>query len=102
MDTFALILVGILGVVLGVTVCRQNFQVRLHEFVNRERFPQKERRKNMLLKHLRTYGQLNNEEAQELLGVSDSTIVNYFDELEEEERVRQVGETGRGVYYELT
>lgn len=102
MDILILIIIGILGISLGFTLGRVGAREHLSYFVNKERYPLKERRKDMLLKHLKDRGQLTNSEAEELLGVTDRTVVNYFDELEEEGRVVQVGESGRGVYYELT
>jgi len=44
---------------------------------------------------------ITNDEIQELLGISHATAARYFDELEEQRLVKQVGKTGRGVYYEL-
>jgi Fic family protein len=102
MQTFILIIIGIVGVLLGFILGRAGAHRHLSSFVNTERYPLKERRKGMLLKHLKDRGELTNSEAQELLGVSDSTITLYFDELEEEGSVIQVGETGRGVYYTLS
>ena len=43
---------------------------------------------------------LTNEDVQKLLRVTDRTARRYFDELEKENRVKQVGEVGRGVFYE--
>jgi len=41
-----------------------------------------------------------NDDIEALLGVSDATATRYLDELEKEGRIRQVGRTGRHVYYE--
>ena len=41
-----------------------------------------------------------NNDIENLLGVSDATATRYLDELEKEGRIRQVGKTGRYVYYE--
>jgi Fic family protein len=46
-------------------------------------------------------GKTNNDEVQGLLHVSDASAENYLDELEKEGKIRQVGETGRSVEYEL-
>lgn len=43
---------------------------------------------------------LTNEDVQKLLRVTNRTARRYFDELEKENRVKQVGEVGRGVFYE--
>lgn len=102
MQTFILIIIGILGILLGFILGRAGAHKHLSSYVNKERYPLKERRKRMLLKHLKDREKLTNSEAQDLLGVSDSTITLYFDELEEEGDVVQIGETGRGVYYELS
>ncbi len=101
MQTFTLIIIGVLGIALGLILGRAGSNKHLSNFVNKERYPLKERRKTMLLKHLKDRERLTNSKAQELLGVSDTTAVRYFDELEEEGLVVQKGEHGRGVYYEL-
>lgn len=44
---------------------------------------------------------VTNDNVQKALDVSDATATNYLEELEEEGKIRQVGTTGRGVYYEL-
>ena len=40
-----------------------------------------------------------NDDLQDLLGVSDTTIGRYLDELEKEGKIKQVGKTGIGVFY---
>jgi len=102
MQTFTLLIVGILGIALGFTLGRRGAREHLSTFINKERYIGKERKKDMLLKHLGDRGRLTNSETQELLGISDSTVVRYFDELEEEGKVVQKGESGRDVYYELS
>lgn len=71
-------------------------------YVNSERGSEKEARKKMIVARLREGKRLTNEDVQRLFEVSDSTATRYFDELQEEGRVEQVGETGRGVYYRVT
>ena len=41
-----------------------------------------------------------NNDVEKLLGISDATATRYFEELEQEGKVRQIGDTGAGVYYE--
>jgi len=41
-----------------------------------------------------------NDDVQTLLGVSDATATRYLDELEKQGIIRQVGQTGKHVYYE--
>lgn len=43
---------------------------------------------------------LANNEVEKFLGVSDATATRYLDELEKEGFIRQVGRTGKHVYYE--
>ncbi len=40
-------------------------------------------------------------EIEKLLKVSGKTARKYLDELEDENKIRQVGKTGRGIYYVL-
>lgn len=101
MQTLLLIIVGIIGVGVGMGLGHKRAAERLDNFINKERPFLKEKRKRMLLKHLKSHRKLTNDEAQRLLGVSDTTVVTYFDELEKEGSVTQVGDLGRGVYYEL-
>jgi predicted HTH transcriptional regulator len=44
---------------------------------------------------------VTNEEIQKLLNISDATVARYFDDLEKEGIVKQVGETGQSVYYDI-
>jgi len=102
METFILIIIGTLGIALGFTLGRAGSHRHIGSFVNTERYMGKEHKKDMIVKHLRNRGELTNSDLQELLGVSDRTVVRYFDELEEEGIVVQKGKSGRGVHYELT
>ncbi len=45
---------------------------------------------------------MNEAEARivQMLGIPESSVTRYMDELEKEGKVRQVGETGAGVRYE--
>ena len=44
---------------------------------------------------------LSNSDIREALGVARNSVVRYFDELEREGRVEQIGDSGRGVVYHL-
>ena len=44
---------------------------------------------------------VNNNDIEKLLDVSDGTANKYLNELEKEEKIEQVGVSGRGVYYVL-
>lgn len=68
---------------------------------------QREESKGKILKELtlrQTQGKeakITNNDVEKLLGVSDATATRYLDELEKQGKVRQVGKTGRSVYYQL-
>lgn len=61
---------------------------------------EKEENKKRILGILETQSPLTNNHIEQLLGISDATATRYLDELEKEGKVRQVGKTGRHVYYE--
>lgn len=42
---------------------------------------------------------IDREDVERWLGVSKNTALKYLNELEDDEKIEQVGETGRGVYY---
>ena len=43
---------------------------------------------------------LTNDEVEKILHVSDATVTRYLETLEKEGKIKQVGETGKGVKYE--
>lgn len=51
---------------------------------------------------LETQGPMMNNHFEQMLGIPESTVTRYLDELEKEGKVRQVGTTGRQVRYERT
>lgn len=63
-----------------------------------------EKAKNMakLKDYIKTKDRFTNDELQSYLKVSDTTIGRYLDELEKEKVIKQVGKTGRSVYYAKT
>lgn len=50
---------------------------------------------------LRENERVVNNDIEKILGVSDATATRYMNELEKEQRVRQIGKTGNAVYYVL-
>lgn len=64
------------------------------------RTERKEENKQEILTLLETQHPLTNNQVEQKLGISDATVTRYFEELEKEGKVRQVGKTGRSVYYE--
>lgn len=59
----------------------------------------KEKAKQDILNLIQQKGQVNNNDIEKLLGVSDATATNYLQELEQEGKIIQHGDTGRGVFY---
>ncbi|KKU57964.1 MAG: hypothetical protein UX81_C0027G0006 [Parcubacteria group bacterium GW2011_GWA2_47_12] len=66
--------------------------------------PQVETKRDNLLKimeYMKTHDRISNNEVEALLGVSDATAERYLQQLQESGFLKQVGESGRGVYYEI-
>lgn len=63
-----------------------------------------EAKKNENLEKIEDYvadkDKFTNNELQKVLGVSDTTIGRYLQELEDRRKIKQVGKTGKSVYYE--
>jgi len=61
---------------------------------------EKEEHKQKILEFFGSKEKAADNDIEALLGVSDATATRYLDELEKEGKIRQVGQTGRYVYYE--
>jgi len=61
----------------------------------------KEEKKRQIVEYLKTNGKISNDEAEKLIGISDSTATRYLQELEDEGLVSQQGQTGHAVFYTL-
>ena len=57
--------------------------------------------KERALAFLQEKKEVSNEEIREHLGVSRRTVVRYLDALEQEGKVEQIGDIGRGVIYRV-
>jgi predicted HTH transcriptional regulator len=66
-----------------------------------DRTLQKGKNKAKIIEHLTKNGRASSAQISELLGVSTRTVVRYMDELEQENKVVQIGDIGRGVFYHL-
>jgi len=58
-----------------------------------------QKRKVRIMERAHAEGRVTNDEVEELLLVSNNTALKYLNELEEEGKLEQMGDTGRGVYY---
>lgn len=74
----------------------------LNETQNKEREDVEKKKENLEKVRVFITGKerVANDDIEALLDVSDATATRYLDELEKEGRVRQVGKTGKHVYYE--
>lgn len=55
--------------------------------------------KNKILDLLKESGRVSNKDVTNRLGVSETTAERYLDELEKEGKIKQIGKTGRNVFY---
>ena len=60
---------------------------------------EKAEHKQKILGLLESNDKIVNNDVEKLLGVSDATAERYLNELEAEGKIKQMGETGRGVFY---
>ena len=93
-----LLLALVVGIAIGYTAWKWRragaFQER-----NQQRRQEVERGKTRILAYMRTRQEVAHRDIQELLSVSDATVIRYLDELEHEGKITQQGTTGRGTVY---
>ncbi|MBU1557594.1 winged helix-turn-helix transcriptional regulator [Patescibacteria group bacterium] len=78
----------------------QNKLILEEKETRKDQLETKEENKKSILELLDKEEKITNDKIESLLGVSDTTVGRYLDELEKEGKIKQVGETGRSVYYE--
>lgn len=54
-----------------------------------------------IINYAQTHSRITNDEVEQLTNVSDATATRYLEELRQQGKLDQKGETGRGVYYTL-
>lgn len=99
-----ILLVLVIGIVLGVVFGRRNSNVQSKQSLDKPNDFAQGKAENLekILVYLGAHGgKASNDDIEKLLGVSDATVTRYFQELEEQGRVRQIGAEGKYVYYEL-
>lgn len=89
------LLILTIGIVIGLVFSR-----RRSKSFNSEQSENKESNKRKILELFNTKNPITNNDAEAMLEISDATATRYFEELEREGKVRQVGKTGKHVYYE--
>lgn len=100
MDILTKILIGAIGIWVGYWLATRN-RKSSSEYLGTATQKEKERRKEEIIKLLEKRGRIANNDVETLLKVSDATATNYLQELEEQNKIKQVGKEGRSVYYEL-
>ncbi len=96
MNYLILIIVGVAGISLGAYFAQQGSGGLLAKQAKK-----KAENKDKILVFLRENEKVVNNDIEKLLGVSDATATRYMNELEKEQKVRQIGKTGNAVYYVL-
>ncbi len=113
MNYIILIIVGIAGVIFGTYFGRRHPPATLSRSEGGQGKAEKEskaredvEKKRENLEKVRQIfsgqGRVANDDVEKLLGVSDATATRYLDDLEKEGLIRQIGRTGKHVYYEKT
>lgn len=99
MKEIILVLIGVgIGYLLGK---QEGLPVKKGENLIEKQAREKEENKQQILGLLETQSPLTNNNVEQLLGISDATATRYLEELEKEGKVKQVGDAGRYVSYEL-
>lgn len=91
MNLLTLTLITLAGIIIGFYLARKQTPLP---------FSQKSKRKEEILEQLQTTSKIRNDDIEKLLKVSDATATRYLQELENEGKIKQVGKTGKSVYYE--
>ena len=95
MNYFALGIVALAGIALGMYIARRNANAG---FIAKQ-MEQKTENKKKILTFLQTNEKIQNNDVEKLVGVSNATAERYLDELEKEGKLTQYGVIGQGVYY---
>lgn len=80
---------------------RRDEASRGFEEYNQKMREQRVESKNKILELLKEKNEINNNDVEKALGIGDSTATKYLQELEDEGKIVQKFETGRGVVYTL-
>jgi len=111
MNYIILIIAGIVGVALGTYLARRRRAgkeggepltppERIGLVEKQARKKEENKRKITEFFGAAQNNRVVNDDIENLLGVSDATATRYLDELEKEGIIRQIGKTGKHVYYE--
>tara|TARA_Y100000310_G_scaffold199664_1_gene199662 strand:- start:631 stop:1026 length:396 start_codon:yes stop_codon:yes gene_type:complete len=59
------------------------------------------KKQNKILELFKNKKKITNNDVEKLLRVSDATATNYLDALEKQDKIKQIGKTGRSVFYQF-
>lgn len=96
MNYTTIIIIAVVGITIGYLLARRRKENLIFGQAKR-----KQENKQKILEYFQTNEKITNNDIEKLLGVSDATATRYLDELEKERKVRQIGTTGKYVYYVL-
>lgn len=97
MNLIILTIVAIAGIIIG-----SYFGVKKeNEGLVFGQVKKKEESKEKILEFLKNNEKITNNDVEKLLSVSDATATRYLNELEKEQKIKQIGTVGHAVYYRL-
>lgn len=67
--------------------------------LNQQRAAEQQKQLDRIMTGFGPDEEITNDRVEQMLGVSDSSVGRYLEELEKSGKLRQVGNTGRGVIY---
>lgn len=103
MNTVIYILFGIvIGLAIGYFWWRKALPTKdIETGILTVQMKEKEENLQKIREYIKDKEKITNEEVQELLNISNATTARYFNELETEGLIKQVGDVGQGVYYRV-
>ena len=96
MNYLILIIVAIVGIIIG-----SYFGAKKKKGLIFGQTKKKQENKEKILEFLKSSDKVVNNDVEKLLGVSDATSTRYLNELEKEQKIKQIGTVGHAVYYRL-
>lgn len=95
-------IIFLIGVLVGGYLYhhRHTAQNKIHEY-NQKRRQDREAAKQLIIKLIRSRGSVTNSDVKRFLSVSSRSAHRYLEALEQENKITQHQETGRGVFYSL-
>jgi predicted HTH transcriptional regulator len=99
----------VIGIVVGYMIARVQYNFRLKKdssaspqndnSLNQQREREHQQQLDKILAGFSVDDEITNDKVQAMLGVSDTTVGRYLDELEKMGKLQQVGKTGKYVTY---